>query len=114
MAEFNRLTELLERLKADSGEYKDLETPKDPEGKRTILRSLMNIRMPREMPADVIRIQDEYLKERSEEKRSRYAFRYPRDTGWPVHMAGRYHKACGRRDRERGEFPDAWLLQTDA
>ncbi len=63
-----RLDYLVEEFKADSGEYKDLETPKDPERKRTILRSLMNTRMPREMPADVIRIQDEYLKERSKEK----------------------------------------------
>ncbi len=63
-----RLDYLLEEFKADSGEYKDLETPKDAEGKRMILRSLMNIRMPREMSADVIHIQDEYLKERSKEK----------------------------------------------
>lgn len=67
-AQEERLDYLIEEFKADSGEYKDLETSKDPEGKRTILRSLMNIRMPREMPADVIRIQDEYLKERSKEK----------------------------------------------
>jgi len=51
-----------------SGEYKDIERPKDTEGKRRMLRSLMNIRMPRNMPSDVIRVQDEYLKGRSEEK----------------------------------------------
>ena len=34
----------------DSGEYKDLETPEDTDGKKTILRSLMNIRMPRSLP----------------------------------------------------------------
>ena len=51
-----------------SGEYKDIETPKDTAGKRRILRSLMNIRMPRNISADVLRVQDEYLKGRSEEK----------------------------------------------
>ena len=63
-----RLDYLVEAFKADSGEYKDLETPEDTDGKKTILRSLMNIRMPRSLPEDVIRIQDEYLKERAEQK----------------------------------------------
>ena len=63
-----RLDRLVEEFKADSGEYKDVETPKDTEGKRQILRSLMNIRMPRDISSDVLRIQDEYLKGRSEEK----------------------------------------------
>ena len=59
---------LVEEFKRDSGEYRDIETPEDTEGKRRILRSLMNIRMPRSMPSDVIRVQDEYLRGRSEEK----------------------------------------------
>ena len=63
-----RLDYLVEEFKEDSGEYKDLETPGDTDGKRKLLRSLMNIRMPRRMPEDVIRIQDEYLKERAGEK----------------------------------------------
>lgn len=63
-----RLDRLVEEFKADSGDYKDIETPKDTEGKRQILRSLMNIRMPRDISSDVLRIQDEYLKGRSEEK----------------------------------------------
>ena len=63
-----RLNYLVEEFKKDSGEYKDIETPKDIEGKRRILRSLMNIRMPRNMSSDVIRVQDEYLRERSDEK----------------------------------------------
>lgn len=63
-----RLNYLVEEFKADSGEYKDLETPKDTDGKKRVLRSLMNIRMPRRMSEDVIRVQDEYLKERAGEK----------------------------------------------
>ena len=63
-----RLDYLVEEFKADSGEYKDIETPKDTEGKRNILRSLMNIRMPKDMSPDVIRVQDEYLKGRRDEK----------------------------------------------
>ena len=63
-----RLDYLVEEFKMESGEYQDIETPDDTEGKKRILRSLMNIRMPRKMSSDVIRVQDEYLKGRSEEK----------------------------------------------
>ena len=48
-----RLDYLVEEFKVDSGEYKDLQTPGDQEGKRRILRSLMNIRMPRELPGNL-------------------------------------------------------------
>ena len=63
-----RLTELVEAFKTDSVDYKDLETPGDGEGKRRLLRSLMNIRMPRHMSAETLQLQDAYLRERAEEK----------------------------------------------
>ena len=62
-----RLDYLVEEFKADSVQYKDLQTPKDIEGKRRILRSLMNLRMPRNMDKTVLAVQDEYLKERIRE-----------------------------------------------
>lgn len=62
-----RLDFLVEQFKADSNEYKDLQTPKDIEGKRRILRSLMNIRMPRKMDDSILTVQDEYLRERIRE-----------------------------------------------
>ena len=63
-----RLAYLVEAFKADSGEYRDLQTPKDTEGKRRILRSLMNIRMPRPLPEQVLKAQDAYLSCWAEEK----------------------------------------------
>ena len=63
-----RLDFLVEEFKADSEEYYNLETPKDAEGKRRILRSLMNIRMPKKMADDVVAVQDEYLKGRAADK----------------------------------------------
>ncbi len=45
-----------------------MQTPADPEGKRRILRSLMNIRMPRALPDSVLEVQDEYLTERAKDK----------------------------------------------
>ena len=62
-----RLNYLVEEFKADSVQYKDLQTPEDTEGKRRILRSLMNIRMPRKMDEAVLSVQDEYLRARIRE-----------------------------------------------
>jgi len=47
MTQEQRLDTLVEAFKADSVHYKDLQTPEDNEAKRRILRSLMNIRMPK-------------------------------------------------------------------
>ena len=63
-----RLDNLVKAFKEDSGEYKDLRVPQAREEKRRILRSLMNIRMPKKMRPDIIKIQDEYLKYRALEK----------------------------------------------
>ncbi len=62
-----RLDYLVEEFKADSGKYKDLQTPDDRQGKQRILRSLMNIRMPKKMDASVLAVQDNYLQERIRE-----------------------------------------------
>ena len=63
-----RLNYLVEEFKADSDEYKDLQTSKSIEEKRRILRSLMNIRMPKEISSEILKVQDEYLSERAVEK----------------------------------------------
>ncbi len=62
-----RLDTLIEAFKADSVQFKDLQTPSDVEGKRRILRSLMNIRMPKKLDDSILAIQDEYLQERIRE-----------------------------------------------
>lgn len=67
MNQNERLDYLVEQFKEDSVQYQDLETPADPAGKKRILRSLMNIRMPRRMAPSVLAVQDEYLKERNRE-----------------------------------------------
>ena len=68
MTQNERLNYLVEEFKTDSVRYKDLTTPPDTEGKRQLLRSLMNIRMPKEMPEEVLKVQDEYLSGRAQEK----------------------------------------------
>ena len=67
MTQEQRLDTLVEAFKADSVQYKDLQTPADTESKRRILRSLMNIRMPRKVNDSILKVQDAYLRERIRE-----------------------------------------------
>ena len=67
MTQAERLDFLVEAFKADSEQYKDIQTPADTDGKRRVLRSLMNIRMPKRMNGTVLAVQDEYLRERIKE-----------------------------------------------
>lgn len=63
-----RLTYLLEEFKADSEQYKNIEIPSNIRDKQNLLRSLMNIRMPKKMPDEVIKVQNEYLSSCAKEK----------------------------------------------
>ena len=67
-AQGERLRYLVRAFLQDSEGYAHLPVPPDEESRRRLLRSLMNIRMPRELPGDVLKIQDEYLTERAREK----------------------------------------------
>ena len=62
-----RLDYLVEAFKEDSSESRDIQTPADMNGKRRILRSLMNIRMPKSLAPEVLAVQDDYLAERIRE-----------------------------------------------
>ncbi len=72
MKEFNsqkeRLDFLVEKFKEDSVKYRDLDTGNSYDEKRKILRSLMNIRMPEKMDEDIIKVQNEFLREEAREK----------------------------------------------
>ena len=63
-----RLNYLLEEFKADSDNYKEIAIPDSIGEKQALLRSLMNIHMPKKMSDQVIRIQDDYLAGRAQEK----------------------------------------------
>lgn len=68
MTQAQRLDYLTEAFIKDSEEYRNLAVPAEEEGKRTLLRSLMNIRMPAPLPSEVLKVQDAYLRERNAEK----------------------------------------------
>ena len=68
MTQEQRLDYLIEHFKEDSGEYRNLRMGNGAEEKRRALRSLMNVRMPGNMDAETLSVQDAYLRERAEEK----------------------------------------------
>lgn len=59
---------LLHALVEEMPEYRALEVPQGEEEQRQLLRGLMNIRMPKRIRPEVLRVQDEYLRERTQEK----------------------------------------------
>ena len=63
-----RLNYLIEKFKEESVKYKNLEMPADIEDKKVLLRSLMNVRPPKETSDEILKVQDEYLTERNKEK----------------------------------------------
>lgn len=52
---------LIRRLLAEDRRYRGLTVPEDEQGQRDLLRSLMNVRPPRPVDGDFLRLQDEYL-----------------------------------------------------
>lgn len=69
MKEMEKTDLLLEKLKEDSVKYKKLETREySLEEKKNAIRSLMNIRMPKELSGELADLQDEYLQEELKSK----------------------------------------------
>lgn len=63
MNQEERLNDLLKKLKEDSVQYKELQVEDTVPEKRRAVRSLMNIRMPRRIPEDILQVQDAFLQE---------------------------------------------------
>ena len=68
MTRQERVESLVHFLKHEREGYEAVPEPVDYEGKRRLLRSLMNVRFPGEAPEDFLRMQDELLKEELEER----------------------------------------------
>ena len=59
---------LIQYLLKEEIRFRKQKIPKDKQGQENLLRSLMNTRLPKPIPADFLRIQDEYLIERNRER----------------------------------------------
>lgn len=68
MTREERVDSLITYLKNENPSYNTLQEPYDYEGKRKLLRSLMNVRFPMGMSEKYLVMQDELLKEEAEEK----------------------------------------------
>ena len=63
-----RLDFLLDALKEDSIQYKNLQVGNSETEKRNAVRSLMNVRMPRSISDDFLEVQDIFLQEEAKKK----------------------------------------------
>ncbi len=68
MDQSQRLDYLVESFKNEAAEYRRVRIPNDTEGKQRLLRSLMNVRMPKPASSEVLSVQDIYLRGRVFEK----------------------------------------------
>lgn len=70
MEQKERRTLLIQELLKEDPQYSNLKVPgqDDEEGQKSLLRALMNIRLPGKVSEDFLKLQDEYLQERVREK----------------------------------------------
>lgn len=59
---------LIKTLLAEQPRYKDMEIPEETGEQKRLLRSLFNVRVPRKISEDFLKVQDEYLQEATKEK----------------------------------------------
>ena len=63
MTQAERRLFLIRSLMRERPEYRELNVPRDAQGQRRLLRSLMNVRPPREISAEFLAVQDDYLRQ---------------------------------------------------
>lgn len=68
MTQNERREYLIRVLLSEVPQYSDMKIPDQEDGQKKLLRSLMNIRPPRPISEEFLRIQDEYLGEEVERK----------------------------------------------
>lgn len=68
MTQEERLDYLIGELVKEEEELEEVEIPKEYAAKRRFLRALMNIRMPRKISREFLKVQDEFLQEEAEDK----------------------------------------------
>ena len=66
MSQSEKRKYLIQYLLDENKRYKGYEIPTDTDEQRSLLRALMNVRMPDSISSDFLDIQDEYLKEEIE------------------------------------------------
>lgn len=68
MTQSERIDYLISYLLEEQGRHREILFPDDEDNRRKLLRSLMNVRMPKDVTEEFLEIQDEYLKRVTTEK----------------------------------------------
>lgn len=68
MTQNERRTYLIQYLLEEAPKYKDTEIPDDVQAQKRLLRSLMNVRSPKPISEEFLRVQDDYLQEELSQK----------------------------------------------
>ena len=68
MTQSERRKFLIERLISEQPQYSNLAVPQSEAEQKKLLRSLFNVRMPKSIDEDFLKIQDEYLREETAQK----------------------------------------------
>ena len=68
MKQSERRRFLIQYLLEEEPEYQNIAIPLSPEEQRQLLRGLLNVRMPKDIGEEFLRVQDEYLRETAKEK----------------------------------------------
>lgn len=68
MNQSERRRYLIQELLNEHREYSQFSIPEDTQGQKDLLRGLLNVRAPKMLSREFLRIQDEYLKEETEKK----------------------------------------------
>ena len=64
----NRLDFLINCLQKEDSQYSEMQIPSDLQGKRDLFRALRNVRMPKPVSEEFLRLQDEELQTQLNEK----------------------------------------------
>ena len=68
MNQSERRRYLIQELLDEQKEYSHFSIPEDSRGQKDLLRGLLNVRAPKMLSREFLKIQDEYLKEETEKK----------------------------------------------
>ena len=66
MNQSERRRYLIQELLNEQKEYSNYSIPEDSQGQKDLLRGLLNVRAPKMLSREFLKIQDEYLKEETE------------------------------------------------
>lgn len=112
MTQQQRRLYLIQELLKEQPQYPEIELPQDEQGRKQLLRSLFNIRLPRSAGPEFLAVQDAYLQEEIRRKGITRLDDLQPVPGRNLPLARRYYHPGLRRDCQCGKQPDAGLFCT--